>query len=84
MFIVYLKNAEAARVAQTLRGMLSGGDSGGTVSGSGLSQAPPLFLGNAPLAGAVPAATPMTAPLAATPANQTTWSTISVRGRQAA
>jgi general secretion pathway protein D len=67
MFIVYLKNAEAARVAQTLRGMLSGGDNGGTVSGSGLSQAPPLFLGNAPLAGAVPTASPMTAPLAAAP-----------------
>jgi len=30
MFIVYLKNAEAARVAQTLRAMLSGSDSGGT------------------------------------------------------
>ena len=29
MFIVYLKNAEAARVAQTLRGLLTGGDSGG-------------------------------------------------------
>jgi general secretion pathway protein D len=28
MFIVYLKNAEAARVAQTLRGMLTGGDGG--------------------------------------------------------
>ena len=64
MFIVYLKNAEAARVAQTLRAMLSGGDSGGTASGSGLSQAPPLFLGNAPMAGAVPTATPATAPLA--------------------
>ncbi len=68
MFIVYLKNAEAARVAQTLRGMLAGGDGGGPASGSGLSQAPPLFLGNAPLAGAVPTASPMTAPLAAAPA----------------
>ena len=28
MFIVYLKNAEAARVAQTLRAMLTGGDGG--------------------------------------------------------
>ena len=33
MFIVYLKNAEAARVAQTLRGMLTGGDGGSAVSG---------------------------------------------------
>jgi len=30
MFIVYLKNAEAARVAQTLRALLTGGDGGGT------------------------------------------------------
>jgi len=29
MYIVYLRNAEAARVAQTLRSMLSGGDGGG-------------------------------------------------------
>ena len=29
MFIVYLKNAEAARVAQTLRGLLTGGEGGG-------------------------------------------------------
>ena len=29
MFIVYLKNAEAARVAQTLRALLTGGDGGG-------------------------------------------------------
>ena len=56
MFIVYLKNAEAARVAQTLRAMLSGTDSGGASGGSTLPSAPPLFLGNAPMAGAVPAA----------------------------
>ena len=49
MFIVYLKNAEAARVAQTLRAMLTGGDSGGArAAGSRSSQAPPRVDGNAP------------------------------------
>ena len=66
MFIVYLKNAEAARVAQTLRAMLSGSDSGGTPGGSTLPSAPSLFLGNAPMAGAVPTAA--VAPLATAPA----------------
>jgi len=66
MFIVYLKNAEAARVAQTLRAMLSGSDSGGTPGGSTLPSAPSLFLGNAPMAGAVPTAA--VAPLAGAPA----------------
>jgi len=66
MFIVYLKNAEAARVAQTLRAMLSGSDSGGTPGGSTLPSAPSLFLGNAPMAGAVPTAA--VAPLANAPA----------------
>ena len=66
MFIVYLKNAEAARVAQTLRAMLSGSDGGGTPGGSTLPSAPSLFLGNAPMAGAVPTAA--VAPLATAPA----------------
>jgi general secretion pathway protein D len=35
MFIVYLKNAEAARVAQTLRALLTGGDSGGGAASPG-------------------------------------------------
>ena len=34
MFIVYLKNAEAVRVAQTLRGMLTGADSGAPQTGA--------------------------------------------------
>jgi general secretion pathway protein D len=67
MFIVYLKNAEAARVAQTLRAMLSGSDSGGAPGGSTLPSAPPLFLGNAPMAGAVPTAG-IPPPLASAPA----------------
>jgi len=61
MFIVYLRNAEAARVAQTLRAMLSGTDGGASATTSAPAT-PPLFLGNAPMAGAVPAAA--TAPLA--------------------
>ena len=71
MFIVYLRNAEAGRVAQTLRAMLSGSD-----SGSSAGSAPPtpsLFLGNAPMAGAVPAAaTSASAPLAVAPVPSTT------------
>jgi len=39
MFIVYLKNAEAVRVAQTLRAMLTGGD-GGAVSSGGSTLSP--------------------------------------------
>ena len=50
MFIVYLKNAEAARVAQTLRAMLTGNAESGRLRGStGLSPLPPsAMLGNAP------------------------------------
>jgi general secretion pathway protein D len=39
LFIVYLKNAEAAKVAQTLRGLLTGSDGGSTPS-SGLAPLP--------------------------------------------
>src|SRR5262249_4234689 len=39
MYIVYLKNAEAAHVAQTLRGLLTGGESGGPASPGALIQA---------------------------------------------
>jgi len=41
LFIVYLKNAEAAKVAQTLRGLLTGTDTGAGATGSGLAQLPP-------------------------------------------
>ena len=37
MFIVYLKNAEAVKVAQTLRSMLTGQENAGASSSSGLS-----------------------------------------------
>jgi general secretion pathway protein D len=70
MFIVYLRNAEAARVAQTLRAMLSGTD-GGAPGAPSAPATPPLFLGNAPMAGAVPAAT-TPAPLATAPTPSTT------------
>ena len=73
MYIVYLRNAEAARVAQTLRSMLSGGDGGGSAPSS-TAATPPLFLGNAPMAGAVPAAA-APAPLAtAAPPSTTSFS----------
>jgi general secretion pathway protein D len=45
MFIVYLKNAEAVKVAQTLRSMLTGQDSGNTSSG-GLQSLPINGSGN--------------------------------------
>lgn len=41
MFIVYLKNAEAARVVQTLRALLTGQESGGTNPTSPAPAAPP-------------------------------------------
>ena len=66
MFIVYLKNAEAARVAQTLRAMLTGGDGGAVQSGgSALSPQPQAMMtpvAGAPLASA--ATTPLSGPAA--------------------
>lgn len=70
IFIVYLKNAEAARVAQTLRALLTGGGGGGDAGGqsgalSGLPSPPAVAQaavnasGNMPLpALAAPAAQP--------------------------
>ena len=58
MFIVYLRNADAARVAQTLRAMLTGNSEGGTSApaGTGLSPQPPAgMLGTARSVAAVPA-----------------------------
>ncbi len=57
MFIVYLKNAEAARVAQTLRAMLTGSAEGGPpAGGAGLSPLPAASMIGAPAtaAGAAP------------------------------
>jgi general secretion pathway protein D len=72
MFIVYLRNADAARVAQTLRSMLTGNSEGGApASGSGLSpQAPSGMLGSTPAAGA---AAPTAAPAPFTPSGPTTF-----------
>jgi general secretion pathway protein D len=58
MFIVYLRNAEASRVAQTLRGMLTGTD-GTTAGAASLSpQTPVSIMGTPSLTGAAaPAAT---------------------------
>ena len=75
MFIVYLKNADAARVAQTLRSMLTGNADAGTgmSSGSGLSAQPAsTMLGNLPTAGAA-LATPSVAPAPFTSSGTTTF-----------
>ena len=66
IYIIYLRNAEAARVAQTLRALLTGGggDTGGAPAGgltpvaaSGVAQAAANLLGNAaPAGGTTPAA----------------------------
>jgi len=60
MFIVYLKNAEAARVAQTLRGMLTGADTGAAQGGT-LSQVPAMSATSVNTATTAPA---VTSPLA--------------------
>ena len=63
MFIVYLKNAEAARVAQTLRAMLTGSEGGlPQAGGSVLSpQTSSSFTGTGAMAGVVPASAATTA-----------------------
>jgi general secretion pathway protein D len=63
MFIVYLRNADAARVAQTLRAMLTGStEGGGGPAATGLSPQPATgMLGTPPAATAVPAATTVAA-----------------------
>jgi general secretion pathway protein D len=75
MFIVYLKNADAARVAQTLRSMMTGNaDAGAPASGgTGLSTlAPSTMLGNSAPAAAAPAA-PGIAPAPFTPSGSNTF-----------
>ncbi len=73
MFIVYLRNADAARVAQTLRSMLTGNSESGAPASTGLSpQAPSGLLGNMPAAGAPPAA-PAVAPAPFTSSTSSTF-----------
>ncbi len=74
MFIIYLKNADAARVAETLRGLFSGGGGGGgggTDRGAAAATAlaTPATLAAGAASGGLPYAAPsaMTAPL--TPAS---------------
>ena len=64
MFIVYLKNAEAARVAQTLRALLTGGGSDGGGAASRRQPAPPVAAGVA-AGGREPARRPRRRPLGA-------------------
>jgi general secretion pathway protein D len=60
IFIIYLKNAEAIRVAQTLRALLSGGsDSTGASGTLALSPTTPMNAGPATTAPANPAASPL-------------------------
>ena len=62
IFIIYLKNAEAVRVAQTLRALLSGGGDA-SAGQSTPSLAPPTSLNVSALTSpTAPAATPMTPP----------------------
>jgi general secretion pathway protein D len=75
IYIIYLKNADAARVAQTLRALLSGGgDVSPTTTGSPtLSPQPSALTGTTPGATGTPPATtasPTFASAAATAANQ--------------
>ena len=60
IFIIYLKNAEALRVAQTLRALLSGGsDSAGPPSTLALSPTTPMSAGPATTAPGSPVASPL-------------------------
>jgi general secretion pathway protein D len=60
IFIIYLKNAEALRVAQTLRALLSGGsDSTGAPSTLALSPTTPMNAGPATTAPGSPVASPL-------------------------
>ncbi len=74
MFIVYLKNADAARVAQTLRAMLTGSsDAGGPpAGGTGLSPLPAASMIGAP-APAAAGAPPASAQAPFTPTTQTAF-----------
>jgi len=67
IFIIYLKNAEALHVAQTLRALLGGGgDSGGGAGSLQLSAPTPLNAGAlSATALATPATSPTTSPLGA-------------------
>lgn len=58
MFIVYLKNAEAARVVQTLRALLTGQESGSTNTGPSSTQ-PPSSTGSAMSSTSVASQTPL-------------------------
>ncbi|MEO8485544.1 MAG: type II secretion system secretin GspD [Betaproteobacteria bacterium] len=56
MFIVYLRNAEAARIVQTLRALLAGQEPS-SPTGNALSQAPSASMGGATNVGSTPSGT---------------------------
>ncbi len=70
LFIIYLRNADAARVAQTLRALLTGGD-GGSAQPAPASLAPPgsFSMSSFAVAPAAAAATTPALPFAAPPSN---------------
>ncbi len=62
MFIVYLKNADAAKVAQTLRSLLTGVEGGGGSAPSGFSQQQATSMAGLTSATAAPGAAPAAQP----------------------
>jgi general secretion pathway protein D len=66
LFIIYLKNADASRVAQTLRALLGGGDGGPPVTGP-TSLAPPNAFSPTGTAASSPASTAASAATSALP-----------------
>ena len=76
MFIVYLKNADAARVAQTLRAMLTGSadGSGAPAGGGGLSALPASsMIGGPPATATAAGVPPPSAQAPFTPSTQTAF-----------
>ncbi len=63
IFIIYLKNAEAQQVAQTLRALLGGGSDSAAGAGT-LQLSPPTPLGSSATGPTAPAATPVLSPTA--------------------
>jgi general secretion pathway protein D len=70
MFIVYLKNADAARVAQTLRALLNGGDAGVAPAAASLAPSGAFTIAGGSTAQAAPSSPPGPAALPFSPPGQ--------------
>ena len=79
LFIIYLKNADASRVAQTLRALLGGGDGGATSTGP-TSLAPPNAFSASGTAASSPAPTAMTAATSSLPFSPPSGSAVAANG----